>query len=428
MQVKKLEVAHVRVFDQAEFEFQPGMNLLVGINGAGKSTVLDVLRVMLSHALPQFTASRSKPLEFKADDITFNQGALTVNLEFEAVGLDFDHLIHLPRHEYVIDPSGEGEVRRQTYDLVERNELKANGQEISKSSKQYDEQPLAVYFSTHRSLPNDKQPSRQASAGGQSAAFAEALDHRELKILEFAEWTRAQEALAAEGTAQAVRRLETLNEAVTNFLNDCTNLRAVKEPKPTLIIDKNNATLDIRHLSDGERSVIALVLDLARRLVQANPKLDDPLKDGKAVVLIDELDLHLHPSWQRTICDRLTSTFPSCQFIATTHSPQIVGEVSPDNISLIEQGTVLRPHQSLGMDSNWILRHIMGTSDTDFDTEDRIKHIEALVKDEKYDEAALAIDNLRDRIGGENLKLVSLQTRIDMIEFLSDQEYDEKSP
>lgn len=143
MQVKKLEVAHVRVFDQAEFEFQPGMNLLVGINGAGKSTVLDVLRVMLSHALPQFTASRSKPLEFKADDITFNQGALTVNLEFEAVGLDFDHLIHLPRHEYVIDPSGEGEVRRQTYDLVERNELKANGQEISKSSKQYDEQPFS---------------------------------------------------------------------------------------------------------------------------------------------------------------------------------------------------------------------------------------------------------------------------------------------
>jgi predicted ATP-binding protein involved in virulence len=426
MYVKKLELAHVRVFDQAEFEFQPGMNLLVGTNGAGKSTVLDVLRMMLSHALPRFTVSRSKPIDFEKDDITVDQGSLTVELQFEVMGIDFEHLMHLPRREYVIDPAREGEVRQQTYDLVERNELKPDGRQIRSSTKKSDGEPFAVYFSTHRSLLINRKVGKQSSAGEQAAAFAQALTRRELNIREFAEWMLVQEALAAELNQKATRRLEALNEAVTRFLDGCTNLQAVKGPTPTLLIDKNGSTLNIRQLSEGERSMVALVLDLARRLAMANPNLNDPLREAKAVILIDELDLHLHPSWQRTICDRLTTTFPSCQFIATTHSPQIVGEISPDNIVLIENGTARRPDQSLGMDSNWILRFLMGVEERDQDTKQRLQTIEQMIEDDKYDEATTTIDELRDKLG-EFPELVRLQTRIDMIEFLSDQEYDDES-
>ena len=164
-----------------------------------------------------------------------------------------------------------------------------------------------------------------------------------------------------------------------------------------------------------------LVLDLARRLTLANPKLDDPLREGRGVVLIDEIDLHLHPRWQRTIVDKLTRTFPNCQFIATTHSPQIVGEISPDNIILIENGKATRPDQSLGMDTNWILRHLMGVSERDEETKRKLENIEALIEDEQYDAATQKIDDLRRRLG-DFPELVGLQTRIDMIQFLSDAE------
>ncbi len=417
MQLKKLELAYVRVFDQAAFEFQPGMNLLVGINGAGKSTVLDVLRVMLSHSLPRLTASRSKPDEFEKDDITVGQGALTVELSFEAAGLAMKHLMHIPRKEYVIDESRVGQVREQTYDLVERNELTSDGIPIGKLTKKDDEQPIAVYFSTGRSAPTMRKPSGLSSAGGQTAAFAEALsDYRTLRLREFAEWWLVQEALADELEASA-HRLKVFNDTVISFLDGYTNLRAVREPKTTMLIDKDNITLDVNQLSDGERSMIALVFDLARRLVQANPNLDDPLRDGQAVVLIDELDLHLHPRWQRTICDRLTASFPNCQFIATTHSPQILGEVSPESITLIEHGATYRPGQSLGMDSSWILQYLMNAPDRNPDVDRKLDQIGDLIEDEEFEQAAEAINSLRNEIG-DFPELVKLQARLDRYQLL----------
>jgi predicted ATP-binding protein involved in virulence len=441
MELKRLSLAHVRAFTQAEFNFQPGMNLLVGINGAGKTTVLDVLRIMMSQTLPKFTASRSKPLEFDKDsDISIGQGALTAELHFEAARATFEHLIHLPRAAYVIDKEQKGTLREQTYDLLSRNEFRlTSGPGSTDYYKHSLEQSLVVYFSTHRSFPSMAAPSKASSAGKQAAAFAESLSHRQLRIREFAEWWLVQETLAQEreqSPQQTLlfdganyneyrRRLEALQTALSLFLENCTNLRAVSEPETTLLVDKVGKTLDIRMLSDGERSMIALVLDLARRLTVANPSLENPLSEGKAVVLIDELDLHLHPRWQRTIANRLTQTFPNCQFIATTHSPQIIGGVPPDKIILIDDRKVTRPDQSLGMDSNWILTYLMKAAERDEKTEEQLQQIEDLIEAERYEEATAQIDLLRQKVG-EFPDLVSLQARVDMILFLSEDDEDDE--
>lgn len=121
-------------------------------------------------------------------------------------------------------------------------------------------------------------------------------------------------------------------------------------------------TLEVSQLSDGERGILALVLDLTRRLAQANPSMEDPAAEAEAVVLIDELDLHLHPKWQRQIVTKLTKTFPKCQFIATTHSPQIVGEVGHRRIQMIADGQVYSPTHSYGVDSSRVLEEIMGAN------------------------------------------------------------------
>ena len=105
--------------------------------------------------------------------------------------------------------------------------------------------------------------------------------------------------------------------------------------------------------------MLALVLDLARRLSQANPSLDDPLSEGHAVVLIDEIDLHLHSKWQRQIVHNLAAAFPGCQFIATTHSPQVIGEVEHNRIQIIANGEVYSPTHSFGVDSSRVLEEIM---------------------------------------------------------------------
>lgn len=81
--------------------------------------------------------------------------------------------------------------------------------------------------------------------------------------------------------------------------------------------------------------MLALVMDLARRMAQANPLVDDPLQ-SEAIVLIDEIDLHLHPEWQQTVLPDLLRTFPQAQFIVTTHSPQVLTTVKKEHIHILE--------------------------------------------------------------------------------------------
>lgn len=351
MQIKSLALTQFRAFKQATFEFQPGMNLLVGINGVGKSSVLDALRILLSRSLPDISASKKEFLDFDKNDIASGSDWLRSELRFHVMNTEFEYEIRKWEQEYGTINVKEGDVRHQTDNRSNTYRLttidnkglpQSLDKGLLKNLKTAAEQPLAVYFSTRRSLPNMAKPSKQSSAGNQAAAFGNALDHREMRLLEFAEWWLAQKALAEENAPLAQRHLNVLQEAVTHFLDNCTNLHAVRETKEyqhkdkaglisnitniktTLFLNKAGVKLDVCQFSDGERGILALVLDLARRLSQANPKLEDPLRDGKAVVLIDELDLHLHPLWQRTIVAQLTQTFPNCQFIATTHSPFII--------------------------------------------------------------------------------------------------------
>lgn len=400
MEIKSLTLTQFRAFEQATFEFQPGMNLLVGINGVGKSSVLDALRIALSRVLPQFTAYQDRRINFEVDDIMTGRDQLAIELKFQTFDTPF--------------------ICNVTRGKSHKVELKPNNQNILTPLKNADEQPLVVYFSTRRSVPIEKVLNEKSSTGNHSAAFAEALIHRMLRLREFAEWWLVQDALLGEDGTLAQQRLQVMTNVVTRFLDWCTNLRAVAEPKTTLLLDKDGETIDVKQLSDGERGLLALVLDLARRLCQANPNLKDPVENGKAIVLIDEIDLHLHPRWQRTIVDQLTQTFPNCQFIATTHSPQIVGEVPADSILLLERNQQpFRPDQSLGMDTNWVLRYLMGAATRDSATEKALSRIADMIENEQYDGATDVIDTIRDKIG-EFPDLVRLQTRIDRIRLLGE--------
>lgn len=425
MQITRLTLTQFRAFEQATFEFHPGMNLLVGINGVGKSTVIDAIRIMFSQTLPKLTASKSRPIAFETTDIMIDRGSLTAELRFEAANLALTYLVHEPREKYVANPERQGEVRDQAYELPERHDLTSNGKSIPRQLKKAENQPLALYFSTRRSLSSMAAPTKQNSAGNQAAAFADALTHHELRLREIAEWWLVQEALASDKNPLS-RRLDVLKNAVSRFLDTFTHLRATREPQTTLLLDKEGVTLDARQLSDGERSILALVLDLARRLSQANPQLEDPLQDGEAVVLIDELDLHLHPIWQRTIVEKLIQTFPSCQFIATTHSPIIVGEVKPPGLSLITKQddaivVLQKGLQGYGLASNWILEHLMGATSRNPTTQAQINQVEDALEEGELDLARSRLETLRTMLHGDDDEVIRLEASINNLEALADE-------
>jgi len=413
MKITQLSVAQLRAFEQAEFGFDPAFTLLVGINGAGKTTVLETLRICLSRLLPKFTASKTRPDAFSADDIQVGASALTIDLDLTVSGEGHHLLIHKQRDQSVVHKPGV--VREQTLPTPDREAISPDFGKAAKSLKTAKIQPIAIYFATRRSLVSDEQPKSGRASGGQAAAFSEALAARPLRLAELANWMHAQEVLTKE-LPRAGLHLAAMRAAARRFLPDCDGLRADMEGGPRLLIEKQGRTLDVRQLSDGERSMLALVLDLARRLSQASPGLDDPVRDGAGVVLIDEIDLHLHPQWQRRVVGNLEETFPNCQFIATTHSPQVIGEVPHDKIRMIRDGKVYSPSHSFGVDSSRVLEEVMDTKSRNAGVEEAIGRIAKLIGDGKADEAKAMIKILSDEIGEDDPEITRARTLLDFLE------------
>ena len=150
------------------------------------------------------------------------------------------------------------------------------------------------------------------------------------------------------------------------MLDGFTDLKVKRNPL-RMIVSKNGMEYSVDQLSDGEKCTLTLFGDLARRISIANPHMQNPL-EGKGIVLIDEIELHMHPSWQRKVLTTLKSVFPNIQFIITTHSPQILGGVDDEyNIYKFysENGKEMLAEPMSRMDgynSNYILEEFMQTS------------------------------------------------------------------
>ena len=439
MRITSLKLTNIRSIETAEFRFQPGFNLIVGVNGVGKSTVLDASRICLSRILPRITESRSRRMSLGVDDIRSGFSFLDAELSMTVDVDEFCFTRRQWREPFVADNvENIKKLRREILDSERLSDRARNVlRELEESKKVNDADtftpsiaefmiaarvaevvPICVFFATNRSLVSYGIRTKARAAGGASFAYADALVPRPMYIAEFAHWMRAQKALAGEQRS-AWRHLQVLRSAVARFLPTYENLRPTDEKPSRLLIDQDGVELDVGQLSDGERGVLALVLDLARRLTLANPALEDPLSEGHAVVLIDEIDLHLHPKWQRQIVHKLTKTFPRCQFIATTHSPQVVASVEPDQVLLLAPNEIIHPDRSLGMDSNWILRHLMEAEDRPEEAMAAIQSVESLIGEGTFEKARTAISKAKKN-GLDLPEWSVLETRIARLEILAE--------
>ena len=215
-----------------------------------------------------------------------------------------------------------------------------------------------------------------------------------------------------------------LNKVISLFMPGYSSLEIQVQPYLSLTVEKNQQKLNVLQLSQGEKTLLALVLDIARRLIILNPSLPNPL-DGNGIILIDEIDLHLHPEWQRNVIKGLTKAFKNCQFIVTTHSPQIISEVKYGQVVVMKRNKnnkieYFQPSQSYGLSSNDILNEIMvdnsisGQLTRNDDVEEELRKIHSLIAQGFYHEAQNLIDKLERKINGEIPELLSAKVDIDL--------------
>ena len=410
----RLKLANVRAIEAAEFRFRAGMNLVVGVNGVGKTTVLDALCACLSPVVRSSNRLRRQVRSFSVDDIRIGADALTIECDVRVGAQQCGYVVHKPRESSTLQKTTAGVLREQNLDTPEQGRFVGDPPSPDIGAE-HGGRVLAVFFSTRRAVPSERAPAKAAAGKGITAAFADAFANRDLRLGEFALWMQAREALAMEQPT-AAQVLAACQEAVEHFLPGYRNLRPDGEARPRLWIDRDRTTLPVRQLSDGERGSLALVLDLTRRLAQANPDFDAPASEAEAVVMIDEIDLHLHPGWQRQIVHNLTTAFPRCQFIATTHSPQVIGEVPHERIHIVSRGQVYSPTHSFGVDSSRVLEEIMDADPRTREIQRLLTKISDVVGSQQFDRARELLGSLADRLGPADPEVTRLQTLLDFME------------
>ena len=325
MRIRELTLHNYRVYaEQPPFKFADRFTVVAGINGRGKTALLDGLAILCSRFLPHVSSARSSYRTITPQEVHKGAVSAELGMKVNCAGIPIEYQLTYYKESR--------QIKTTNLSAAVKQEVK---QAYGEPTRADDAAPLAVYYTTDRAGSRLPKKLPQEVPRGQAAAYLGALFNRTVNYRDF--MARYRSAVTVQRTELVDnpnylgdRAVAAIARAVTTFLGGFENLRVQEEPL-RLLVDKADVALDLSQLSDGERSFLAMICDLGRRLTLANPLIENPL-DGAGVVLIDELELHLHPKWQREVTEKLRTTFPNIQFIATTHSPFVIQALRPGEL------------------------------------------------------------------------------------------------
>ncbi len=399
MHISSLKVSNFKGFKHREFEFPERFTLIIGDNGSGKTSVIEALMTSMAFRLKGGQLVH-EPIPQESFHLERVQQGNAVRFEprrphFQVMGTTFDRPAGIlvdrgternptvPTIEEVRSALGAikqvqavlvdagietvpkiEEARRAIELLVDRGTVRTP---TEVSGKLFDDLldsgadilPVIAGYSVKRlegdrkSLGREPKPRthinrRAAYHAAMSGSFA---------IAEILTWLRDEQYAALQEGQESVL-FRTVTEAMIACLPGAKKIEYVIREYDVLVEFDDGTVQPFRNLSDGQRIMLWLVADIAYRAAWLNPQLEDRvLQETDGIVLIDEIDLHLHPKWQRHVVDDLKRTFPKIQFIATSHSPFIIQSLQPGELLSLD-GEPPIEYANRGLEE--IARHVQG--------------------------------------------------------------------
>ncbi len=457
MRIDQLELENFRGIKKGIFEFpraasrpQGGngsFNLLAGPNGAGKSSILEGLAVAASGL---FLGMRGSDIRHITDTDVHTE---IVNKEGR--DLELEHYPVKVTARGMVQFTVEGKTKNQDISWT-RSRESSKGRTTSKDAKRMvqfstlilgnaylnhqNAIPLISYYKAGRlwTEPRDTVKKRKKSLKAMGPHHMGGTPEQEIEksVKQFVKrisgysdsvngrcsprdlqrWLVLEDYKQYQGNTESIHAA-IVKEAILQSLPDFEEIR-ISPGLGKLIFKTNDHWIEFSKLSEGQRDVCALVGDIAWKAAQLNPHLGkDALRKTRGIVLIDELEQHLHPAWQRRIVHRLQEIYPEIQFICATHSPQVIGEVPAEEIRLLSDGEDYSPLYSKGIDSSRILDEIMDTTSR---SEEDIKQIHKLANaldNEDFKKSEELLEDLVNRFGENDPEVTRGRT---LLKFLKD--------
>ena len=409
MKITSVDLKNYRMHARLSVDFKPGFNVIVGVNGSGKTSLLKAVCDVLTGFTDSVSVRRGFVAMAERDVALLRRESVNGRFRFEP--------------QYPVEVTAKGEAFRLPceWTVVKANEIAhplvvgispgAFMQNLGLPGVGFDQvgfdsvMPLVAFYRANRQWNGGSPGEIQAATEKTSRTDAyESWADASLDSSAFQGWVIAKCLERFQTSSETGRSFDDIDDdelavvsaALGVAVEGFKGMRYDMHQK-SLLIDVEigqggrREPTSFDNLSDGQRAVIGLVADIARRMCLLNPILGSQVTlQTPGVVLIDELDMHLHPRWQRMLTTGLKRAFPALQFIVASHSPQVIGELHPDEIILLRPEGTAHPQVSYGLDSSQILEEIMGATARNADVEKRLadlfEHMERnqldLVRDE----------------------------------------------
>lgn len=336
MKIQSISIKNFRRFEKADFRFNERFTVLIGDNATGKSAILDALAILTGSYLLDFKSATKRAI--KASEVRkkviFSGEVHSLEQQFP-VSLSCSALVYA-EHDVNLDVpmqwSRELQGVNKKTSRLNAGKIIKRGREDAKRMQDDDEVilPLMAYYGTGR-LWHKKKDMGSTKLESRDVGYKDCLDPQSNHKL-FEKWFRKLE-MAALQKKMTYDIVDAVRTVVKQCIPGCEDFYFDME-RVELVVDLEGQGLTtFEDLSDGYRNMLAIVADIAHRAARLNPQLGvDVAKEIRGVVLIDEIDLHLHPKWQRIVVDNLKAAFPKLQFVASTHSPFIVQSLQPGEV------------------------------------------------------------------------------------------------
>lgn len=400
MQINQISISNFKLFADSKFKFHPSFNLIVGTNGSGKTSLLRAVAVALgawSHAYIK-NPKNDRPIgddEIREvqKDKRFDK---TKKVKIEATGKaaiidNFNNLKDSSviwaryKSEYYssiinngyrqLMPSGKYSDTLNSEEQIkysdDGNYYKLNFDDLGNNILNYIERggrfdlPIIAFYECDRLWMPKSEIKLEESALLKYSRFDAYLDcfHTGADHKSLGQWILKHQLASLQQKIETPILLS-IKSAAKSALDGCSDLRFDFEEGRVIVEFSDGHAIPFEHLSDGQRTMLGLFCDIARRAALLNPHLGgDASAKTVGVVLIDELDLHLHPKWQRRIIEDLRRTFPKIQFICTTHSPFLIQSLRSGEELIVLDGQSTAQVNNMPIDE--IARGLMGVSNTE---------------------------------------------------------------
>ncbi len=436
MKLNNIKIKNYRCFKETNIDFEDEITLIVGKNGAGKTAILDAAAVSVSTFL------------LGIDDAV-GRSILKDDARYEFYDLDgtIDSQHQFPVSvESVGSCCGRQDVKwlrslnsaNSKTTIKEAAELTEISRNVQKQIMKGDKTlvlPLISYYGTGRlyAQKKEKRNLQSLTEFKRQVGYVDcmAADSNEKLMLN---WFQKQTMKSLQeqqktGVLEKPLLLQTVENAIckcyerisgasnTSLIFDLDTHRLVLEFADS---EESVQKFAMDEMSDGYKNTLSMIGDIAYRMAVLNPMLGNRvLEETPGIVLIDEVDLHLHPQWQQSILKDLHAIFPKVQFIVTSHAPAVINSVSREQIRILDKGEIYMPAaETYGRDANSILREVMKVSERPIEIKQRMDYFYACMDEKDYEKADTTLTEIEDIVGTTDPDIAAARTSLELEKLL----------